>query len=264
MWATECTFLNDESELRAGIDVFREEVQSFDDILFVELIQSALGKWNDNSWMYFVVSLSERGDLLSQWRAYANDGSGCSIALDAKSIRNRAGFGEFVGIDADKLPKETSNFYHLLRVVYIKSEKKDIARRFLEQAKQQFDEFKLSDPACDDKDHETFVLVVALRLKEFVISFKNEEFAEEREWRVVSSLYRNDPAIDLRHTQYGIAPFTRTNLSPRGQIESNRLPILRVILGPRSKTKANSKGLALLLERMKYQPSITSSQCSYR
>jgi hypothetical protein len=105
LWATEC----DEAELRAGIRVFRDEVKCFNDKLFVELVDSALDKWNNNSYMYFVVSLSENGDLLSQWRAYASNGTGCAIALDGKSIRGRAGFGEFVGLDASNLPKETSN-----------------------------------------------------------------------------------------------------------------------------------------------------------
>lgn len=264
LWATECTFLNDESELRTGINVFREAVKYFNDSLFVDLINSALEKWNDNSWMYFVISLSEHGDFLSQWRAYANDGMGCSIALDAKCVRDRAGFGEFVGIDADKLPKETSNFYHLLKVVYKKEIMQEIAHQFLQHAKHQFDDLGVSDPSTDDKDRETFILIVALRLKEFIISFKNEEFTEEQEWRVVSSLHRGDPAIELRHTNYGIAPYTKINISPRGQIKSSRLPIMKIILGPKNKTKLNQKGLVLLLDKMECEAGITLSQCSYR
>jgi hypothetical protein len=111
---------------------------------------------------------------------------------------------------------------------------------------------------------ESFILVVALRLREFVISFKNEEFSEEKEWRIVSSLHRADPAIDLRRTIYGIAPFTKTNLAPRDQIASNLLPIKRIILGPKSTTKSNPKGLALLLEKSKYKVGIALSQCSFR
>lgn len=264
LWATECTFLNDGSELLAGINVFREAVKSFHVPVFIELVNSALTKWNDDSWMYFVISLSEDGDLLSQWRAYANDGMGCSIALDAKCIRGRAGFGEFVGLDADKLPKETSNFYHLLKVVYENEAKLEIAHQFLQQAKLQFDEFDLGNPKSDTKDLETFVLISALRLKEFIISFKNEEFSEEREWRVVSSLHRNDPAIASRHTGYGIAPYTKTNLSPRDEINASRLPVKEIILGPRNRTKLNQKGLALFLKQMKCDARIALSKSSYR
>lgn len=264
LWATECTFLNDASELRAGISVFEEELLLFDDNIFVELIKSALIRWDDNSWMHFVVSLSEQGDILSQWRAYGNDGKGCSIALDATCIKNRAGFGEHVRIDPEMLPKETSNFYHLLKVVYDINRKQEIARQFLMHAKKEFDNLRVADLTTSDEDREGFILLVAIRLKEFLISFKNTEFSEEREWRVVSSLHSNDLCIDFRNTNYGLSPYTKINLSPRDQIMSSRLPIERIILGPRNKTKPNQKGLDLLLKRMGCDAEIVPSMISYR
>lgn len=260
LWATECTYLNDESELQAGINIFREELQKFADNIFVNLINAALNKWNENSWMCFVISLSEHGDLLSQWRAYAKDGTGCSLALDAVCIKNRAGFGEHVGIDPDALPSETSNFYHLLKVVYDKDRKQEIARQFLQHAKKQFDEFRLAG----GNDNETFVLLFWWRMKEFLISFKNDNFSEEREWRVVSSLYCSDPAIDFRYTSYGVSPYVKVNLSPRDHIMSSRLPITRIVLGPRNATKLNQKGLVLFLERMNCKASIAASLSPYR
>lgn len=264
LWATECTFLNDGSELLAGVDVFREAAKSFKDKLFVELINSALTKWDDGSWMSFVISLSEHGDLLSQWRAYANDGMGCSIAFDAACIRNRAGFGEFVGLDADKLPKETSNFYHLLKVIYRNETKREIANQFLNYAKLEFDELEISSQKSESKDLETFVIICAIRLSEFIISFKNEEFSEEQEWRVVSSLHRDDPLISFRHTTYGMAPYIKLNLSPKNEINLGRLPVKKIILGPRNKTKLNQKGLALFLKNTKCEASIKCSKSSYR
>lgn len=264
LWATECTFLNDSEEMLSGMKIFTEAVECFTDFAFRDLVKSALVLWNDNSWMSFVISLSEHGDLLSQWRTYAHDGTGCAIAFDAECIRSRAGFGEFVGLDPDKLPKDTSNFYHLLKVVYKIEEKRKIAKEFLRIAHDQYQVLGLSHSDATSENMKVFVLLCALRLKEFLISFKNEEFSEEREWRIVSSLHRDDSAIEFRQTNYGIAPYTRTNLSPKDKIFSSRLPIKKIVLGPRNLTKSNQKGLSLFLKRMSCDAHISASQSSYR
>jgi hypothetical protein len=264
LWATECTFLNDESEFNSGVDIFREACEKFHDKLFIDAFTAVLKSWDDNSWMCFVISLSEHGDLLSQWRAYANNGTGCSIGLDTNCIRDRAGFGELVRINADQLPHDTTYFYHLLKVIYTKDEKETIATQFLRHAKQLFDSHRNEGGLVECHSLKLFILIVSMRIREFLISFKNEDFSEEREWRIVSLLHKDDPAIEFRHTSYGLAPYTKINLSPRVNIIKNKLPLIGLILGPRSKTKSNTKGVNLFLSRMDHELNVSTSKCTYR
>jgi len=262
IWATESSFLNDRSELHAGIQIFRDALSNFSNSDFVSTVQQVLTDWQNHFSMLFVVSLSEHGDLLSQWRAYANDGAGYSIGFSTETIKKRAGFGEFVGLDPDKLSKTTANFFQLMKVVYQTDEQRQIAEEFLRLAKMQFD--ALRGNAGDEDPSASFKVICGIRLQEFLISFKSAEYEEEREWRIVAPLRRTHAAIDFRITKYGMAPFVRVNIASREELDAPRLPITTIMIGPRNPSKSNRQGLHLFLSREKCEAQVRESGSTYR
>jgi hypothetical protein len=110
--ATERSYLNDPQEFRWGLSALQKDLDSHlakqysPD--FVDQAKIALAEKEQDDLRLFVLSFSANPDLLSQWRAYASDGTGVAIGLDASALRDRAGFGEAVlrEIDLDKLPED--------------------------------------------------------------------------------------------------------------------------------------------------------------
>ena len=171
MFATERHFLNDPQEFQWGLTAFREQLSTTTRHLysaeFIKQIKSAL---RDDTYQdampLFVISFSANPDLLSQWRAYADDGKGFAIGFDGSVLRDRSGFSEFTlrDIDLEKMPNEFLFCYHLLPVIYEESDQVLALRAFFDAAHASW----LSD---DDKDDPTsqkvFRWMVQHRVREF-------------------------------------------------------------------------------------------------
>ena len=79
LWATDMRYLNDKREYLLAMELLSERVKSLavqsagsPPALYLEKLQERLA--NIWSWQFFVVSFSEDGDLLSQWRGYGQGG----------------------------------------------------------------------------------------------------------------------------------------------------------------------------------------------
>jgi hypothetical protein len=86
IWATHIFHLNDASEYRESIARVREEVEKIEMATTKEGTQRLLmaldGVLIAESMNVYVASFSERGNVLSQWRAYSGPGAGYSIGFD--------------------------------------------------------------------------------------------------------------------------------------------------------------------------------------
>jgi hypothetical protein len=94
LWATHFQYLNDAGEIRRGIDIAKEEAISLQNLAttgiqnfyFNQILQQLDEKVSRH---IFLVCFSEVGDLLSQWRAYADDGRGYAIGFDFERLSQR-------------------------------------------------------------------------------------------------------------------------------------------------------------------------------
>lgn len=109
-----------------------------------------LCKWNP-----YIFCLSEEGDLLSQWRGYADNARGVSIGFDLSVIKELMGI-----INSKHKLTSSSDVLHLNKIVY------DLATQ-----KETVQECLLKDKLND------------LSYKYFIM-FKNPVFQEEKEWRL--------------------------------------------------------------------------------
>ena len=93
IWLSDIFRLNDSHELKWGrnsfVNVLVENPELFDDDFRDFAIYMVFDMQRDVR--PFVVSFSANGDLLSQWRAYSDDGSGFSLGLRASHIHKKWG-----------------------------------------------------------------------------------------------------------------------------------------------------------------------------
>ena len=93
-WATGLRYLNDRQELLHGLSVFRASSPS-------NTISQALDQLEEAPDVY-QVSFSGAPDELGQWRGYANNGIGCSIAVERKGVYAAASVAGWVIYDEKK------------------------------------------------------------------------------------------------------------------------------------------------------------------
>jgi len=96
LWLTDIFSLNDPSELRHGINLTLQAIESLegkvDSIdLFLKSFRSIVDQGLVDVTNFFVCSFSHNGDELGQWRAYANNGKGYAIGFNAAVLEQDFG-----------------------------------------------------------------------------------------------------------------------------------------------------------------------------
>lgn len=192
------------------------------------------------------------GDVLSQWRAYSNDGSGYAIGFDAKLFPD--------------LPVRP------LRVLYDKTQQIEEAKLFIRSIHHVENEEKV-------KFGEDFFTACATFACDLA-AFKNPAFAEEKEVRIVHVLDFERSNKTLKLVDHGgiafdqdvpgeVVKFRMKNDIPVAYIDIDFMndgkmnPIKEVVLGPRN--EALLMGISVYLETLGIgDVKIRKSKASYR
>ena len=206
--------------------------------------------------------LSERGDLLSQWRGYADDGRGICIGFNSVYL-------EKLG---DILKDRDQKSFRLHKLIYDPDAQREVAAKHFEKIKNLLDKgaFKsqlgsLLVPTTDDdrskirqatQDGVVAVLTVMLRMFEI----KNPAFAEEQEWRLVSFSYKQDRDASTSFRPCGdkIVPYFEVSLE-----ELDIEPIGAVVLGPKHQSPTHVVERVLAESNFK-AVEISTSSATYR
>lgn len=157
---------------KTDIDGIVELVTATEDFIDLEL--------NHGDFTNFVVCFSEKADLLSQWRGYANDGKGCCIGFSYDQL--------------EKYCKKYDGALRLERVKYItKKEQMDIVEKQVKDILLKLRELRPSivDHITRDDESDTtdacmlyhFCKVIKRVLIDSLI-YKYDGFSEEKEWRL--------------------------------------------------------------------------------
>jgi len=181
--------------------------------------------------------LSEKGDLLSQWRGYASDGEGVSIGFDKQYLKKAV---------AASTPDE---LFMLRKVAYKSTDHvKRVAEQF-ELIKQKIEAGALdtergrrglldirTEEVIREADAEQTTIQNELSDAIFAMlphlyELKSKAFAEEKEWRLISSFTRDgSEKAEYRASGSRIIPY-RVHHFINGEV-----PITNVILGPKNGT----------------------------
>lgn len=276
LWATHFEYLNDAGEIRRGIEVAKVETKALLDGAkaylrrhYFDQVLEQLGE--KVSRQIFLVCFSEVGDLLSQWRAYADDARGFAIGFDFQRLtKQSAPTGQqFSG-----------------RVLYDESSFRNAVRNYLM-------EHAPTESSHSDPDGESFASANANNHSWGILSlaarFKHHGFEEEREariacvcnlpigWRSVesvpiseikgpiflSSFDRLDEELPslrkFRASSRGIVPYLEW------KFDANDITEIRV--GPRSNTEQQLSAIRMFLESTGYRhliDKVISSDATYQ
>lgn len=239
IWLSSLTLSNDSLEGRLvretlvrlsnrdGLDAsYRERLE--ESLAFAERMFEGLG-----------FCLSEEGDLLSQWRGYADDARGVAIGFSQKYLskladslrgRDRPGFSLYqVEYDKDKQDTALEPAYRELRRLID-------AGAFRRQGQWSLlDDRTPEQIAEDDKKTKNLfssLLFTLVRLFPKFYEMKGEGFREEREWRLVSILVgtATDTCM-FRGTPNRIVPYREYDL-----LDLGLPPIRELVVGPKHTT----------------------------
>ncbi len=272
-FSSNSAYLNDKEEFFYGLKLFKTAISNYtstsnEEEEIIAKINEVISNKLDS--YHFVTCFSLEGDILSQWRAYANDGKGIAIGFDLNKLTESI------------KPKATG-----IRIIYNDGEQKEITKKIVDITIQ-FYKSQLS--VLESLNQIELYTVIAQEANEifnkYIAQFKHRSFEEEKEYRLDLSI-----DIDLnknRELSYRVGRnnllvpylFLKTNFQEElEQKKSNSeeseesiikkikykvkaLPIKEIIIGPSLDYDLNKKSIIGFLKKNGYSKNIDIKQSS--
>lgn len=219
IWLSDAMYTNDTLEMRvfdSTVDLALRDLLR-DNQISAEEAQKFWISYKMNNTAGFIACFSEDGDLLSQWRAYSDDG-----------------FGVAIGISFDDLQIENSvpylfaggkKYYYGLKVKYVDDSL----------------QHEIYSIIKDKHDLEKYQLEL-IRLFRLNYYAKSQGFIEEKEWRIIYLpllAFDNQTGEAINGEGFGLqdCKFRNSNnrIIPYYELPINTNCIKEIILGPKSK-----------------------------
>lgn len=185
LWATHIRFLNDSREFRRANKIASDYaterlgvVSDPEEKITLEYILNQLKVMPGNT---FVVSLSQRRDLLSQWRGYCPRG-GFSLGFNPSRLIEIAGRQRFVFVQCS----------------YNRGEQKNLIRELIDSAVTTFKTWpeRSNEPKMNGDAHRFCGIWFFPKMLRLGSAIKDPAFREEEEWRLIGGLYKpHDPVL---------------------------------------------------------------------
>ena len=187
----------------------------------------------------FLCCFSENGDSLSQWRAYADNGSGFAIGFDSLNLNSRR------NIPTPSLPE--GKLKYLLKICYDSNRQAEFIEECLD---------------ADSNKRKVDNLTTANMLAFLSIAMKNSAFLEESEWRIVYAPLFFEKNIDnITNSLYFIN--NRRGLVPYFTHVFDYNAISNVVIGPTNQT--TEEDLQLFLRNYNFNNiNILRANATYR
>jgi hypothetical protein len=157
---------------------------------------------------FYVFSLTEGGDALSQWRGYCKDGAGYAIGFKFEKLRDWC----------------AENHFRLSNVIYGTDEySKGLIRLAVTYISELTSYFPFFEEGGINSDiMENFASRYARKILEAAPFIKHHGFSEEREWRIVqlSPHGKQGPEVHYRDGEFSLIPYVIWKFSPVKFFES--------------------------------------------
>lgn len=229
LWASDLTKMNDPDETLRGTEIIDSLYRSiFPRSSFSFDNEEKLSEFKD---LIVACSMSKVGNLLSQWRAYANDGTGFSIGIDDQEL-NISNLGPGTGNHIPGYESLGVPGYSISEVLYDEGKYREKWNKdMMDFQKENEHQFKPKRKLICASE-----LFALRRWLEATCLLKNDFYSEEQEVRIFKSVPINrvgvidfNTGIDFRATSNGIKAFSCIKLNGHGQN-----CIKEVIIGPKN------------------------------
>lgn len=253
LWLTKIQHLNDVTELRHAIALFREIVERWggtvtaDERAFIDRVAHQLGSFTETN--ICVASFCEDGDLLSQWRGYGAGATGIAIGFSGAYLKGLSNRG----------------FLNCWKCMYERREHETVIRELVEMA---LNCFRMREDIPNDAAKEKFVDDIIgyfnttfLRVAPVL---KDSHFREEQEWRIISTPQKSTHTnFDVVMAGSRLLPIFSLEFPASEEGECDVLGLLRI--GPTADADLTSNALFTLLTKRGYTGySIQRSMIPYR
>jgi hypothetical protein len=249
--------MNESSEIKYSIDRFihivknrRATTADKQDLDFLEQFPAWLQNMRNNPHYIFLFSLSEKGNLLSQWRAYTPHGTGISIGFNQSDIK---GLAQKQGL-------------RLLKCIYDHNEQESLLTGALHSVLSTFQADKSNlDISKTPKGQEYHMYLNQFSdylLREF-IRIKDSVFHEECEWRLVSKFYERyvHEDINFRSGSTTLVPYINYDIS---NIRTDGELFEQVYCGPSPNFDLAFSAISAYLSKTKACKMLINSQQPFR
>jgi len=254
LWASEIRYLNDAAELKHLQQLVVNVVQQVGEHTdAVSEISRQFRMWLtervQHGPLVFVISLTERGNLLSQWRGYTPHGQGVSI-----------------GFAPEHLAQNTaSSCFTLGRCIYDPNRQNEIVVALLNAIVAEAQNRGPSDNKHPSQSYHAYFEEVEEHVLRICALLKHPSFVEESEWRAVSQAHPNYviPPIKYRLGKSFLIPYIELPLAQPG--EGLQMP--HVIVGPTPTANLSMASISMYLSKYASTtkpPSVQNSQIPYR
>jgi hypothetical protein len=245
LWATHINYLNDATELGYARELVEtalaRHARTTRSPHVREFVHRARQTFDVSKTMdVFVACFCEDGDLLSQWRGYAQTGEGYSI-----------------GVGADQLGKIGSGLnYFLGQVVYDRAVQGSVVDDILEACcagALRLTAGMSVEAASTVVDELCQVFRRAIWF--LMVTFKDAMFKEENEWRAIEIMNQTETAkrVRFRSTSSKLIPYVELDFSTMQPVSPypklDKIPIVEVFHGPTLNPILSSRALGLLLAK---------------
>lgn len=236
-------------------DIFLELVEHYSNEFFKDDIRT---------YSYFVCCFSENGDLLSQWRGYADDANGISIGFDSDILSSIGKPGKDEPISND--------IFQYGQVCYVERNQKAQIRKIAQDLILKLKEIARTDSESIKQKSMAAFNSCFRNLFQLSIFMKNPFFTEEKEWRLChwTSMDSTNETSKI-HIENNLA-FSdigfysqRNNIVPFIDLKfdaiKNKL-IKEVVIGPKCKAQPND--IKAFLNQNKIYCEVKKSEGTYR
>ena len=272
IFSTNINFLNDKNEFKFGVGLILNVVDKLKkeniENPVLDMIEEKIDRIYKSE--RYVTCFSKNGDLLSQWRAYSNNGKGVAIGFNSslfKSSINQIISGKHITYDESYQLKVIEE---LIRIILAFFKKR---KEMIEWA---------------DYGYEWLVASTVLEfLDNIIATYKHPSFSEEEEYRFEYTIDGNmikkgKENILFKSTDTIITPYIRLKGKYKQYLEDKdkglyddlgadltfaikQLPIDKIIIGPSLDFESIELGIQELLDKNNYENvKIEKSKIPYR
>lgn len=257
--ARENPYINIRFKNKQGVDALG--------IILNETHRAVEQELKSGSFSNFVVCFSEKGDSLSQWRGYADDGQGCNIGFSLKWLKEK------VGAAGNELRLEKVKYLSSAQFDKLISEEADKLIYLVQDLYQWAIESEETLDNVDEAIIYNFKILVFDIISDS-LRYKMKGFSEEKEWRLFLANqihktnweYLRDEREWTRFTDKVDFNVTDNDLVAFCPIEFKNeedKAVAEIVLGPNN--NINDSDINLFLKKYKYiKTKCYTSSISYR